>query len=477
MSLIPLGFWKSKQGIVTDGLILHLDANTHTSGNTTWTNLVSGGSNVNLYYGATAYNQSNGSLLPQKSTAYGGSVFFSRDNASFAQTILPINNTTPNVITVEFWGKLDTAVFGAWALISFVLSNNFYLIANFNGGLGFNTGAGDGYGIDNFIRLNAGSQTKLCHFAFVMYQNQSYTNNEIYINGIKCISTSKSQFLGTENASNRNFGNGLFNINGFTNSFFGDFYVGIFRIYNRILTDDEIINNYNTEALRFDKNLYLPRVANNNLKLYYDFKKENEWFGQSGDWVKNYSTTMVPGNLNFAGWNSNSGGIMQFISTGFINTILSSSQFGLFLGSASFVTVVKSINQANQAWVFGPDEQPVSRENVRIGIGNNRTTYTHETGNPIDTFSTFGTMNANQWYHIVYTYNINTTSVDIYINGVKYVNGASQASIIGNRTYLIGRASGVNYSFDLGLFMIYDRVLSQPEVTETYNIQRTRFGI
>jgi hypothetical protein len=476
MSQIPLGFWKGKSGgIATDGLVLSVDALTHTSGNTTWAN--SAGPNVNLYYGALAYNQANGSLLPQYSALYGGSVFFSRDNTSFGQlTLNGINNTSPNAVTVEFWGKLDAATFGAWMPFGFFLSGAFYDLYNLNGGLGFNTGSGDAWGADSARRLNWGLWTKVHHYVVVMYQNQSYTNNVIYINGIKF--TDSYQFLGSENAANRNFG-GVFNINGSTDLAHGDFYLGEMRVYNRVLTDQEVITNYNATNTRYGKLPHKETVAPANLRNYYDFEGSLEWFGDSGSQVTDYSQLFVYGSLSGGvGWQSGFGGYMEYRSATNRDTALNKTAagIGIFYGTFSIVSVVRASDVSTLKYIFGSNDAFGYGLNVNVGFQNAGYFHTHNTAGPPNT-NTAITLSTNTWYHIVSTYTYDTYVIKIYVNGIEVISNGFQERVVGNEFYYIARANGVTYNFDLGLFMVYNKALSQSEITTLFEAQRTRFGI
>ena len=465
MSLIPLSYWKSKAGIVTDGLILHLDAKNYTSGSSIWNDLSPSADNMTMFH--------NGSGLPTYSTSYGGSVYFSKTNGNWGRSYINVNSTTPTVVTVEFWGKLSSSTPGAYMPFAFNTYNFYYL----NAGIGFNTFNGDLYGVDSGRKSNFGTELRSNHYVLVMYQNQSYTNNEIWINGVK--SYGNGQQLGSENASNRVFSSdGLFTLNGF-GTYMGDIYIGECRVYDRALSQSEIIQNYNFTCARYSKPKYKPRVSPANLMFYFDFDSENNWYGESGSYVTDYSGIMYFGILSGGvGWNSDGGGNMEFraASSRFINTIRSSSQFGLFYGSASFVTVIRSINQSNQEWFFGPEEPLSSQGDVRLGIGNNRVTYTHEV-NFVDSFATYGSMSANTWYHVVFTYDYATYTVKIYINGTAYVTNGFEERMVANSTYFLGRAVNNYYSFDLGLFMVYNKVLSASEVTELYSTQKIRFGL
>ena len=354
-----------------------------------------------------------------------------------------------------------------------------------NQGLGFNTAVGDLYGLTPGQLHNATFYGNWMHIVCVMQQTTSYTNNKIYINGP--LITNVSQVLGTEQASSRNFNNGFMRINGW---YINDSYpyrqdVAIFRVYKKELSQAEVWQNYNANRTRtlFSR----PAIRNivpDGLKFYTDMEGELDWFALSGSYIKDYSGFCFFGTLfGGAAWNSGFGGYMplrtangRYIDIGRGAT---SSGFGLSYGSASFVMMVRSINMDIFEYIFGrPDVAPSYGNDVNIAFNGHGVRYSHNDGNNPQTFAT-GPMAHNVWYHVVMTYNYNTYVVQIYVNGVLVVsNGFSErmTGLSGN-SYALGRVNSTNYNYDLGLFMIYNRVISESEVTTLYEAQKTRFGI
>jgi hypothetical protein len=230
--IIPFGFYKSGAKIVTDQIAFYADANGYTSGNT-WTDI--SGNNTNM----TLFN------TPTKISDVGGAIRFLRSSNQYSRvTLSSVGTSSPNVITVEFWAKLKNDLFlGAFMPAQF---QDYTFFVN-NNGVGFNTFNGDTYGVTTTNFINAGHFDNWRHYALVFNQNISYTNNKIYINGT---TLSISQIFGSENAANRNFGNGLFSLNG-NGSLPSDLDVAVCRIYRKELSLAEVTNNYNLEKQRF----------------------------------------------------------------------------------------------------------------------------------------------------------------------------------------------------------------------------------
>jgi len=107
---------------------------------------------------------------------------------------------------------------------------------------------------------------------------------------------------------------------------------------------------------------------------------------------------------------------------------------------------------------------------VRIRIGSNIS------ANVLDSIATFS---INTWYNIIGTYD--GSAMKIYVNGVF----DSQKSLIGtiptgsNNVYLgfnpIGEA--IAYNGKISSTQIYNRALTQAEITQNFNALKSRFGL
>ena len=87
-------------------------------------------------------------------------------------------------------------------------------------------------------------------------------------------------------------------------------------------------------------------------------------------------------------------------------------------------------------------------------------------------------LTANMWTHLTLVWNNDKAS--FYINGVLSGTGNSANPISYNTTsLLIGNwnGGGRNWNGKIGNFLVYNRVLSQQEITQNFNSQRTRFGV
>jgi hypothetical protein len=214
--------------VVTNGLVLALDAanpKSYVSGSTTWNDLSGNGNNGTLTNG------------PTFSSENGGSIVFDGVNDYI---------TTPNIIggatnySAEFWFKLNTNTAGVekWLgsqyssggigrVIFMVFTNN--KIRNFINGTSFDGGT--------TIQTNT--------WYHAVFTRNATGSGTIYLNGV----LDGSGTLSTTAVQNQPY------INGGTTSFSDRWVNGqipITKLYNRALTSDEVLQNYNGQKSRFN---------------------------------------------------------------------------------------------------------------------------------------------------------------------------------------------------------------------------------
>jgi len=219
--------------IVTSGLVLCLDAvdrKSYPGTGTAWIDR-SGNRNNATLVNSLSYNPNNSGTL----------VFDGVDD--YADFFAPSLGTTT---TVEMWAKIgagyNNKMFFGW---------NLYDFTGVAGAIGFNTGAGDVYGISSATVTSLGLVNNWKHYVMEMRSDVSYTNNKVYVNSTQL---TLSQQAGTENAANRSFNSGNGRISGwrFNTSYPMPMSCSTFRVYNRALTTDEIQQNFNAARGRYN---------------------------------------------------------------------------------------------------------------------------------------------------------------------------------------------------------------------------------
>ena len=222
---------KYNPSIVRNGLVTYFDvANTRS--------YIGSGTTVNGLVSGIGFTLVNGVGFDTTGTSY---FIFDGTNDNIPFYVPNVGS----ILSIEMWAKLKnfnlTMPFGFYE----------YDVFTFSGSLGFNTNNSDVYGISSSTVTNLGIANNWTHYIFEMRTDVSYTNNKIYINGN---SQTLATILGTEDASKRTFNTGIGRISGYyfsPNSYAMSMDLGQFKIYNRALTAQEVLQNYNATKNRY----------------------------------------------------------------------------------------------------------------------------------------------------------------------------------------------------------------------------------
>ena len=184
--------------------------------------------------GTTSINRAGVSY----NVAAAGSLYFNGTATGYTDFTFPLNGAT--TITVEMW-VYPTAFSGG---MFFGFYN--YGVYTYLNAIGYNTAAGDVYGLT--AAQASGCLNAWKHYVFVMKEG-SVTNNKIYLNAVN---QSLSQILATPNNANASFSNGVGRIGswGINTSYIQPMYVTKFKVYDRELTQTEITAKFNQDKAR-----------------------------------------------------------------------------------------------------------------------------------------------------------------------------------------------------------------------------------
>jgi len=222
--------------VVTDGLVLYLDAansKSIISGSTTWTDLSRGGNNGTLVNGPT-FNSANG-----------GSIVF--DGSNDYATLPSIGVSTLSAFSVSFWAK----TFGA-SLLPTVYAEGTPSSWPSNLFIMYFGGSEDGgkprvwFGYPTISNPLIGTTVVTDNkWYYVTYNQTSISNRTLSINGTveatnttSFTSTATTAYLGANN-------------NNGTMVQFGKPNLAQLQIYNRALSPQEVLQNYNASKTRF----------------------------------------------------------------------------------------------------------------------------------------------------------------------------------------------------------------------------------
>lgn len=225
------GILDSGQKIITDGLVLNLDAaqlRSYPTTGTTWTDLSGNGNNGTLVNGPT-FNSGNG-----------GSIVFDGvdDYVSLPTTNLSsLGLTGRTAKTMEIWMTCDSTANTfkfAFAIGTPGIGNAFFIGSN-AATLCYG-GYGDDFTVSNFYADKIGIPLHLV----LTYDG---TTGIGYYNGTQHASAAKTW----------NMGSTYFRIGQQVNDY-GEFWTGkifVARVYNRTLSAQEVLQNYNATKNRF----------------------------------------------------------------------------------------------------------------------------------------------------------------------------------------------------------------------------------
>jgi hypothetical protein len=232
--------------IVTDGLVLALDAanpKSYPGSGTTWNDLSRGGNNGTLVNGPT-FNSANG-----------GSIVFDGvdDNISFSGNTFNYSPGTSGEISLEIWvyptGPYSSYIAGSTTNLGGFLGQGY-----FGGSTGWGLGMDTTSGINNF-------QFQVRNSSTISSATSSFTNNNwyhivgtftrnentrLYINGVLTSTVSNTNIGSltiTPNTNNASIGR--------INSFYSGCRIPTAKIYNRALSPQEILQNYNATKTRY----------------------------------------------------------------------------------------------------------------------------------------------------------------------------------------------------------------------------------
>lgn len=247
----------TRNSIVTNGLILYLDAanrQSYPGSGTTWSDLSGRGNNATLTAVTTSLNN----------------IEFTRTNNTRANILPTLNLSSTNGITVDFWVNFKSlptvsGYAGDYTRIICELNDNFN---SFNDSFyiaveweltGFRwvvaTKGNIGYNIKNLITPLPIINTWY-NFTVSINQSQPLTNPyTFYLSGIQQtdIGTTANNGLTYNSQNTNNFGNRVFRIGGRASNLFSqDMFLSNFKIYNRALSPQEILQNYNATKSRFN---------------------------------------------------------------------------------------------------------------------------------------------------------------------------------------------------------------------------------
>ena len=452
--------------LVTEGLIIYLDANNTSSyagTGTTWYDL--------------SGNSRHASLISSPSyEGFGTGKYLSFDGSTNYATI-PYT-ITDNLITVGFW--YYSKVFSSNASLDALISNYTSGISGFDVRLNSSTTI-------NLAISFSGSETGVSFgtianntWYFVAFTYDGATI-KTYLDGVLKNSTNR---VGTrDNGTQICIGTSAYDTNRRATC-------GIpqVMIYNRALSDSEILQNYNATKKR-----YLPEenIVREGLVLHFDANNPNSYAGTglTVTGLTGYTGSLIGG----VGYSSTGGQSFFFDgSNALINTNYATNGMSEFTAEASFKTTV--IYNPNYYYksppVFGTAQGLGTSGDWMIGVKNGYLIAYDELNGSNNSVDLNVYVSNNNWY-IVQATRDSSGVIKYYVNGslvatstgrTSLLRTTSTTSTIYGTNWMVGSAYWTevdykNFSGNIGFSRLYSRALSSTEILQNYNALKTRYGL
>lgn len=233
-----------------------------------------------------------------------------------------------------------------------------------------------------------------------------------------------------------------------------------------------------------DKNFtYGPRIVKDGLVFYVDAANPKSYV--SGDTTTNDLISNITGTLEngtgFSGENNGSwsfDGTNDYIDCGNIIEIKNNSEvtisFWAKIEDTSFRILfgqnLVSGNDIFQLYYWGADTLYIWIKNGGTGT--------------VSYVDTSGIINIGEWYHFMMVFNGSLSNDDrckLFLNGGSDIitNRGTMPTAFTNsdEPFLIGRGLNGYYQGNISNVKIYNRSLSQTEITQNYNALKPRFGL
>jgi hypothetical protein len=216
-----------------------------------------------------------------------------------------------------------------------------------------------------------------------------------------------------------------------------------------------------------------PDLVQNGLVVCFDLSNSKSYRG-SGAIINDLSNNSNIGTLiNTPTYSSINKGRLTFNGTNqYISTNIYANNIGIYNASYTAEAVFSASNAgAFDSMVFGSLAGGQVRKGWHLGMRNNAF-YFGQYGNDF----AGGAAVSNTIYHVVWILNLNVNTGYIYVNG-KFNASNSLNSFISDNPIWLAQAYDVGTYFGGNIYLarIYNRVLSETEISQNYNSLKGRF--
>jgi hypothetical protein len=452
------------ENIVTDGLVLNLDAGWYDSYPATgsvWTDLSGEGNNGTLTNGPTFNTDNGGSIVFDASDDYvncgtDSSLNFGTGNFNVSCWIKTSNQGTSDYMGVV--SKYDGAVgTGLWIQLT---PTNRYV----------------GFGWDGGTFLLSTTSVNNGNWRHISCQRTGAITAEIYVDGV-LVSTG----VGANKSSNTSVSLDVGRID-ISGRYFNGNIAGV-QLYGKSLTPVEIQQNYITQKTRFG--LTSSPVITTNLNVYLDASNTASYPGSGNNWYDISGVNNSAELLNGPSFSTDGGGCINFDGTDDRaripqNTDLYGNTFTweFWVKFDAFPNTYSGI-----VWAEGSTGGGSGLQYLLSIQDNSGTRFFHyRVHNTVtgwgDTNTSTIDFTPTNWTHIVWTFDNGTTK--IYTQGALFHTNTDRGPYNGGTdspVFIAGRNDSFG-SLDGKFAMVnhYTTALNGTQVTSNYNSTKSKFG-
>ena len=202
--------------------------------------------------------------------------------------------------------------------------------------------------------------------------------------------------------------------------------------------------------------------------LYLDASNSSSYSGSGTTWVSIGSTNFNTSMLNGVSYVSN--GDFDYMSfdgsNDYVETSKTASNLGFYNSDYSMEAAVRFKDVGSDNFVFGT-QTTSTRQGLHVGARNSMVYQGHYS---MDGASASGTLSANIWYHIIWTYDVSASEMKMYLNGSHIETDAGKTSFLGTTTLRISLGMSDRYAnIDLAYAKVFDSVISTSEISSLYS--------
>ena len=479
---------------VQDGLIFNLDAGNYLSyprSGTTWTDLTGRGNNGTLTNGPTFSGGTTPSIVFDGANDYVRApfetilndctieVWFNANSIKTYQYLLSIGRTDTN--EYSFYLDMNDTDYGSLAQTMWVYWNSGGSLNSLVPKTGSNVIGGTSYGDWN-------DSTWRCYIFTRSVTDSPYTKH--YMNGLEVTNVTR------QNDQTTKFGNGAgyqITLGAYRSNnlnFAGN--QSIVRIYNKVLSPQEVIQNFESQRVNYG----ITGITTNGLVLNLDAGNNASYNGSGTTWVDT-SSSRTDGILTNGPSYSSSGASSSILFDGIDDYVI--------LGNPESLRFNNTLTYG--CWFYWTNTNTLG---ILMGKRNGGSAGYNQFGLTIADTMCCGPAGKNigacliaddgtggcvlsatlpnyvGWVYGIIT--INTTEQKLYINGVlsatSNINFTNKTFNVPGRSFYVGAVGGetegtiiIPFNNKIANAQVYNRTLSDSEVLTNFNATKSRFGL